>query len=89
MNDKGKKQALEAKEYLRVIKFDKIICSPLIRTKETLSIAYDGTAPIIYDNRIIERDFGEFEGLTRSQFDFNSFWNIYSNQNFNKAESIL
>ena len=89
LNDKGKKQALEAKEYLRVIKFDKIICSPLIRTKETLSIAYDGTAPIIYDNRIIERDFGEFEGLTRSEFDFNGFWNIYSNQIFNKAESIL
>lgn len=33
--------------------------------------------------------FGEFEGLTRSEFDFNGFWNIYSNQKFNKAESIL
>ncbi len=89
LNDKGKKQALKAKEELNEIKFDKIICSPLIRTKETLSIAYDGAAPIIYDNRIIERDFGEFEGLTRSEFDFNGFWNVYSNQKFNKAESIL
>lgn len=88
LNDLGKKQALEVKEDLKNMKLDKIICSPLIRTKETLAIAYDGDAPIIYDNRIIERDFGEFEGLTRSEFDFNGFWNIYSNQNFNKAESI-
>lgn len=89
LNDKGRKQALEVKEELKNIKFDKIICSPLIRTKETLSIAYDGIAPIIYDNRIIERDFGEFEGLTRSEFDFKTFWNMYSNQKFDKAESIL
>lgn len=89
LNDKGKKQALEVKKELNEINFDKIICSPLIRAKETLSIAYEGTAPIIYDNRIIERDFGEFEGLTRSEFDFNAFWNIYSEQKFNKAESIL
>ena len=89
LNDKGRKQALEVKEELKNIKFDKIICSPLIRAKETLSIAYDSIAPIIYDNRIIERDFGEFEGLTRSEFDFKTFWNIYSDQKFDKAESIL
>ncbi len=59
--------------YLGVNSF--IHASRLIRTKETLAIAYDGDAPIIYDNRIIERDFGEFEGLTRSEFDFNGFWN--------------
>lgn len=89
LNEKGKKQALEVKEELNGIKFDKIICSPLIRAKETLAIAYDGSAPITYDDRIIERDFGEFEGLTRSEFDFNGFWNINSNQKFTKAESIL
>lgn len=88
LNNKGKMQALEVKEELKNIKFDKIICSPLIRTRETLSISYDGDAPIIYDNRIIERDFGEFEGLTRSEFDFNEFWNINSIQKFKKAESI-
>lgn len=37
---------------------------------------------------LIERDFGEFEGLTRSEFDFNGFWNSNSRQEFERAETI-
>ena len=88
LNQKGIQEANSAAELLKKIKFDRIICSPLARTKETCSIIYHGNIPIEFDERIIERDFGEFEGLTRSEFDFKGFWNANTAQNFKRAESI-
>ena len=61
-------------------KFDRVICSPLIRAKQTCDLIYHGDTPVEIDGRIIERDFGEFEGKTRAEFDFN--------QQFKRAESI-
>ena len=76
LNQKGISQALQTAEQLKGIKFDRVICSPLKRAKQTLEIIYSGNRPVEIDERVIERDFGEFEGLTRAEFDFNGFWNI-------------
>ncbi len=46
------------------------------------------SSQIKYDDRVIERDFGEFEGLTRTEFDFKGFWNANSNQKYERAESL-
>lgn len=59
-----------------------------MRARQTCEIIANGTAKIEIDNRLIERDFGEFEGLTRSEFDFNGFWNANSKQQFERAETI-
>ncbi len=88
LNEAGLKQAEKTKEFLRNIKFKRIICSPLIRARQTCDIISNGTATVEIDDRLIERDFGEFEGLTRSEFDFNGFWNSNRKQKFEKAESI-
>ena len=40
------------------------------------------------DARLIERDFGEVEGLTRDEFDFYAFWNSKTNKKFARAETI-
>lgn len=88
LNEKGRQQAKLMADFLKDKHFDRVICSPLKRTKETCEIIYQGNLPIKTDERLIERDFGEFEGLTRGEFDFNGFWNINSNQQFKKAESI-
>lgn len=88
LNKNGIKQAKETAKTINKIKFDIVLCSPLIRAKQTCEIVYNGKTPIKIDDRLIERDFGEFEGLTRSEFDFNGFWNSHSNQHFKKAESI-
>ena len=88
LNEKGMTQALETAQILKDKKFDRVICSPLLRARQTCDLIYNGNAPVEIDERVVERDFGEFEGKTRSEFDFNGFWNIYSNQNFRKAESI-
>lgn len=88
LNEKGILQAKQVAHQLKNIKFDRVICSPLKRAKQTLNIIYTGEVPVEFDDRINERDFGEFEGLTRSEFDFRDFWNAESKQNLKTAESI-
>ena len=35
-----------------------------------------------------ERDFGEFEGMTKAEFDFEGFWSYKQNLQYQKAENI-
>lgn len=89
LNDKGKEQAEITKKELENDEFDLILCSPLKRAKETAEIINRGrNIPIIYDDRIAERDFGEFEGLLRSEFDFDGFWSYKKDCKYEKAENI-
>lgn len=89
LNNVGMKQALETKNNLMDKDIDLIICSPLLRAKQTAEIINKGrNIPIIYDNRIIERDFGEFEGMLTNNFDFNGYWDYYKNEQYKTAENI-
>ena len=72
----GRSQALAAGQKLASIKFDRIICSPLDRTKETASIIAKevgfNEAGIITDDRLQEYDVGPgngtpYEGATSKQ----------------------
>ena len=70
LNENGKNQAKEAAECLKnaldktKFKFDKIISSPLSRAGYTAETIKDkiGIDTFIYDNRLIERDFGVLSG---------------------------
>ena len=63
LNETGLQQAEETRNNLLNTKIDIIICSPLQRAKQTADVINKGrNIPIIYDDRIVERDFGEFEG---------------------------
>lgn len=89
LNKNGREQARQTKELLSNIAFDLIICSPLLRAKETAQIInQDRNIKIEYDDRIIERDFGELEGLETKEFDFDGFWNYYKNNIYDRAENI-
>ncbi len=88
LNEAGITQAGKTKDMLKDIKFKRIICNPLKRARQTCDIVSNRTAKIEIDACLIERDFGEFEGLARDEFDFNGFWNSNSNQKFARAESI-
>lgn len=90
LNEKGKEQATIVSKTLSSNKIDLIICSPLLRTKQTAEIINENkNIEIIYDERIIERDFGEFEGLNINEFEFADYWNYYKNKQYNKAENII
>ena len=89
LNEKGREQAKQTKELLSKISFDLIICSPLLRAKETAQIINsDRNIRLDFDDRIIERDFGELEGLQTKDFDFDGYWNYYKNNMYERAENI-
>ena len=94
LNEKGMEQAEETSDSLKDTDIDLIICSPLKRAKQTSDKINEGrNIPIIYDDRIIERDFGEFEGKETKDFDFhtcvNSVYYMYKEMNNPEVLSIL
>lgn len=89
LNEFGLKQASETRNNLLNTDIDLILCSPLQRAKQTADVINkDRNIPIIYDERIIERDFGEFEGKQTKDFDFHGYWNYYKNEQYESAENI-
>jgi len=71
LNDTGRGQARDAVESLRGNEWDVIVSSPLQRARETASIIAGGLGLELgssYD-LLIERHYGEGEGLTRSEID--------------------
>ena len=69
LNENGKEQARQAADKLPC-DIDVIISSPLIRATQTARIINERFKKemMAVDNRLIERDFGEFEGLPMGDF---------------------
>ena len=65
LNDAGISQAKEALKRLKDkgIIIDQIISSPLIRAVETARIVTEDHLPIFLDDRLLEMDYGPYEGL--------------------------
>lgn len=66
MNEKGVRQANELREQLKDMVFDAVFSSPLQRAADTARIV-SGREPV-RDERLIEIDFGLWEGKTRGDF---------------------
>lgn len=63
LNEEGSKQAKEKHEQVKDIKFDAVYSSPLKRAVQTASLISGlKEKDIIKDKRIIEVDFGDYEG---------------------------
>lgn len=89
LNEEGRKQAEKTRELLQAEKIDLIVCSPLKRAIQTAEIINENrNTTIVIDERITERDFGEFEGMSNTNFDFNAFWSYKQNLKYDKAENI-
>ena len=91
LNDNGKRQAKEASLKLKDLDFDLIISSPYKRAFETASIINEElNIPLITDDRIKERDYGDLETkpymreYCNIDFDLNSHhgedYNIYKSR---------
>jgi broad specificity phosphatase PhoE len=64
LNEDGLRQAHEAADMLRGVGISRIVASPLLRAARTAEIIAEAIAvPLDIDDRIIELDFGSFEGL--------------------------
>jgi broad specificity phosphatase PhoE len=74
LSEEGKAQAIALAERLGPIAFERIVASPLLRARQTAEAiaAAPGTAPrpeIETDPRLLEMDYGEWEGLTYEQIE--------------------
>ena len=66
LNDRGIEQAEEMARSLKDVKIDVFLCSPLSRARQTADAISDVTGiPYKTDDRLIEHDFGIFEGINR------------------------
>lgn len=62
----GRQQALEVGRKLTGVKFSLVLCSPLLRARETCELAGFGDRAEITED-LLEWDYGEYEGLTTPQ----------------------
>ncbi|MBE0662818.1 MAG: histidine phosphatase family protein [Bacteroidales bacterium] len=79
ITEDGRNQILASIEYLKKLNFSRIISSPMIRTLETAEIIKSYlNIPLYTDKRLVEVNFGEFEGKTAEELLADkSFRNIY------------
>lgn len=68
LTEKGISQARRVAEALHGRPIDAIYASPLKRAYLTAEIASGNRLPVVRDNRLIELDFGAWEGKTREEF---------------------
>ena len=87
LTSKGKEQAKQVSNYFKDKKIDLIVSSPLDRCKETAQII-SNNLPIIYSDKLLGRDHGEFTGKPRDSINFDEYWNYKKNIQYEKAESV-
>ena len=89
LNSIGINQAKQTAELLKNIDFDAIYSSPLKRTISTAEIINSyHNVNIIKDTRIIERNFGDFEGTQNVLKDISDYLDYKKNLTSNNVESV-
>ncbi|HWV72611.1 MAG TPA: histidine phosphatase family protein [Pseudosphingobacterium sp.] len=68
LTEKGLRQAQEIGQSLKSVHFNAIYSSPLERAYTTARYASHNTNTVIKDDRLMEMDFGAWEGKTREEF---------------------
>ena len=87
LNEVGLEQARLSGQKIKGVKFDVVFCSPLKRARQTLENLEIDSNDIKFDDRIKERNYGEYEKTPKMAFDYNEFWNYSLDVKYQKAES--
>ena len=77
LNQTGIEQSKMQSENLKNVKFDICFCSPQKRTQQTCEIICN--EPIVFDDRLIEINCGEFEGKEETVEMMKLFWQAATN----------
>lgn len=88
LNENGIKQAKEVAKTVQKIDYDFIIASPLTRTKHTAKLLNAKNKEIILDNRLMERDAGQFTKKSLDEIDCNDWWSINPKNDYLDAEKV-
>src|SRR5699024_8577625 len=80
LTEKGLEQAEVVRKKLEQTSFDAIYSSPLIRARHTAEIV-SGKKEVATDKRLIETDFGKWEGKQKEKFiaEDPALWNAWKN----------
>lgn len=81
LTEKGIAQAHRVAEALQGVNIDAVYASPLERAYRTAEIACGNRMPVVRDQRLIELDFGKWEGKTRAEFvaEDPTLWEAWNN----------
>ena len=96
LNETGISQAEELRDKIANMEFDICYASPLKRAAKTAEIVVNGKCPIVYNDLLVERCFGDFEGESREKW-AKTFRNImgydrkinYSEHNIEPIKEVL
>ena len=101
LTDKGRMQANETKEKLSGIQFDKIFVSPLKRSSETAEIIFGSQVTVTFDQRLVEFDYGKWDGQRiedlvanypeyfKNASNFKNSWRVSGGETYEKAQKRL
>lgn len=88
LTEEGIKQAEVVRDMFKEKNIDLIISSPLDRCKMTAETIGDKAIPIIYSDKLLGRDHGEFTGVSRFDMPYDEYWNIIKDVHYESAESV-
>lgn len=88
INEIGVEEAKKAGESVKNLDIDLIICSPLKRTKHTCELVNVNNIPVIYDDRLMERDAGILTNTVVDDYYFTEYNNYYSNNILDGLEPL-
>ncbi len=88
LNKKGILEIEELSKKINLNEIDICICSPLKRTRQTAEILVKDKVKIIYDDLLIERGFGDYEGKKIDWDQILFLWNYKLNASSHRIESI-
>jgi len=75
LNQTGIAQAKLQAENLRNVNFDTCFCSSQTRARQTCEIIYQG--PVVFDDRLVEINCGEFEGKEETAETMRLAWQAF------------
>lgn len=78
INETCIKQAKDAREQVKNLDIDLIICSSMKRTRHTCEIINVNNVPVIYDDRLMERIGGKLTNTVLDDYYYTEYYNYYS-----------
>lgn len=88
LNEEGINGAKNLAKDINLDEIDVCFSSPLKRARKTAEILTQNKVKIIYDDLLIERGFGDYEGVEITQELAEKHWDLSLNDSSNKVESL-
>ena len=88
LNEEGINDARKLSKEINLNEIDLCISSSLERAKQTAEILTNNKTKIIYDDMIVERGFGDYEGKKINYDLIENQWNYKLNDSSNNIENI-